>query len=165
MTTFCILDANGNVITTFANSQQPTNQAGYTEIPVDGGQVGQVWNGSAFVAGTPSAQSVFNAALAAGIAVTSTGTSALNATYSVTQEAQDNAAAVAASIGSGQGLPGGGTTFEYLDSANVPHAFTAAQFLTLADAIRNYVYQLDIQLATAQNGGTPSWPTATINIP
>ncbi|MFM0141723.1 hypothetical protein [Paraburkholderia sp. RL18-085-BIA-A] len=59
MPTYCILGSNGSVLTTFQNSQLSTNQNGYTEIPVDGGQVGQVWNGTAFVAGpTPVPQTV-----------------------------------------------------------------------------------------------------------
>jgi hypothetical protein len=59
MTTYCILGTGGAVVTTFANSQLPTTQTGYTEIAVDGGQVGQVWNGTAFVAGpTPVPQTV-----------------------------------------------------------------------------------------------------------
>ncbi len=59
MTTYCILGAGGLVATVFANSQLPTTQTGYTEIAVDDGQVGQVWNGTAFVAGpTPIPQSV-----------------------------------------------------------------------------------------------------------
>lgn len=64
MTTYCILGANGAVLTTFANSQLPTTQSGYTEIAVNGGQVGQVWNGTAFVAGpTPIPQTVTPAQL------------------------------------------------------------------------------------------------------
>lgn len=64
MTTYCILGSGGVVETTFACSQAPTAQSGYTEIPVDGGQVGQVWNGTAFVAGpTPVPQTVTPAQL------------------------------------------------------------------------------------------------------
>lgn len=51
MTTYCILDVSNNVVTTFANSQLPTTQTGYVEIPIDGGQPGQKWDGSSFVAG------------------------------------------------------------------------------------------------------------------
>jgi hypothetical protein len=59
MTTYCILSTDGLVEATFAVSQLPTTQTGYTEIAVDGGQVGQVWNGTAFVAGpTPVPQTV-----------------------------------------------------------------------------------------------------------
>jgi len=59
MTTYCILGTGGAVLATFACSQLPTTQVGYTEIAVDGGQVGQIWNGTAFVAGpTPVPQSV-----------------------------------------------------------------------------------------------------------
>jgi hypothetical protein len=64
MTTYCILGTGGAVVTTFANSQLPTTQTGYTEIAVDGGQVGQVWNGTAFIAGpTPVPQTVSPAQL------------------------------------------------------------------------------------------------------
>lgn len=50
------------VETTFANSQLPTTQTGYTEIPVDGGQVGQIWNGTAFVAGPTPVPQIVSAA-------------------------------------------------------------------------------------------------------
>ena len=106
-----------------------------------------------------------SAALGAGITITSTGTPALNGLYSCDQQAQDNASAIAASIGSGQGLPGGGTDFAYLDSTSTPHTFTQAQFLTLADAIRNYVYSLDITAAQSAAGQTVTWPTASATIP
>lgn len=67
MSTYCIIDSNGNVLTVFANSQKPTNQNGYAEISVFGGQVGQQWNGIAFVSGNipvPQSVSVFQAKLA-----------------------------------------------------------------------------------------------------
>jgi len=62
MTTYCILGSGGLVETVFANSQLPTSQAGYTEAPVDGGQVGQVWNGMAFVPGPAQVPQVVSAA-------------------------------------------------------------------------------------------------------
>lgn len=62
MTTYCILGAGGLVETTFANSQLPTAQTGYTEIAVDGGQVGQIWNGTAFVAGPTPVPQIVSAA-------------------------------------------------------------------------------------------------------
>jgi|SRR5208282_3910233 len=59
MTTYCILDGNNNVLTTFANSQAPTTMQGYSELPVTGGEVGNQWNGVGFVAGpAPVPQSV-----------------------------------------------------------------------------------------------------------
>ncbi len=62
MTTYCVLGTGGIVETTFANSQLPTTQTGYTEIAVDGGQVGQVWDGTAFVAGPTPVPQLVNAA-------------------------------------------------------------------------------------------------------
>lgn len=68
MTTYCILGSGGTVETTFANSQLPTSQAGYSEIPVDGGQVGQIWSGTAFLAGpTPVPQTVSAAQIMAAL--------------------------------------------------------------------------------------------------
>ncbi len=43
MTTYCILDSDNVIVTTFACSQLPTTQVGYTELPVDGGNVGDSW--------------------------------------------------------------------------------------------------------------------------
>jgi hypothetical protein len=63
MTTYCILGSAGLVATTFANSQLPTTQPGYIEIPVDGGQVGQIWNGTAFVVDTVATQAQLEAAI------------------------------------------------------------------------------------------------------
>jgi hypothetical protein len=65
MATYCILGIGGVVEATFANSQLPTTQARYTEIQVDGGQVGQVWNGTAFVDNLAMAQAAQIAALTA----------------------------------------------------------------------------------------------------
>jgi len=63
MTTYCILGAGGLVQTTFANSQLPTTQTGYTEIPVDGGQVGQIWNGTTFAVNAAAVQAQLEAAI------------------------------------------------------------------------------------------------------
>jgi hypothetical protein len=62
MTTYCILNSGNALVTVFANSQLPTTQIGYTEIAVSGGQVGQLWNGTAFVAGPTPVPQVVSAA-------------------------------------------------------------------------------------------------------
>lgn len=55
MATFCILDSGGNVMTVFGCRQQSPTPPGYVEISVDGGQIGQVWNGERFVTSTAPA--------------------------------------------------------------------------------------------------------------
>lgn len=112
----------------------------------------------------PSAAQViqqnYASAIAAGLTTTSAATPALNATYSVDTTAQANITAIVTGIAAGLGLPGGGTTFEYFDITGAPHNFTAAQFASLAAAIRNYVYALDLYAA-----GQGSLPSANASIP
>lgn len=111
----------------------------------------------------PSAAEViqqnYASAIAAGLAVTSASTPALNATYGVNATAQANVTAIVTGIAVGLGLPGGGTSFVYLDATGAPHTITQAQFTSLAAAIRGYVYGLD--LYAAGQGALPT-PSATI---
>ena len=111
-----------------------------------------------------TAQSNFQSLIAAGIILTSTGTPALNATYSTTDTAQKNISGVVTGIATGLGLPGGGTTFQYLDASNVPHSFDASHFTAFAAALRNFVYNCEITLATIQNGGTATFPSNLVTI-
>jgi hypothetical protein len=99
---------------------------------------------AAYVAPTLSPQQVSAAALHAGIAIKSTSTPSLNGTYAVTPAAQSDIAATITGIAAGEGLPGGGPTFIFLDASGAPHTFTQAQFVSLAAAIRNYVYALNL---------------------
>lgn len=110
------------------------------------------------------AQSTFQALIANGIILTSTGTPALNGTYSTTDTAQKNVSSVVTGIAAGLGLPGGGTTFQYLDAANIPHAFDTSHFTAFAAALRNFVYNCEITLATIQNGGTATFPSNLVTI-
>jgi len=108
---------------------------------------------------TPTPQSICDAALAAGLAITSTATPALNAIYGVNAAAQANITAIVTGIAASLGLPGGGSTFVYLDASSAPHTFTQAQFVSFASAVRGYVYALD--LYAAGQGALPT-PSATI---
>ncbi len=53
-------------------------------------------------------------------------------------QAQHNVSAIAAGIGAGQGLPGGGATFTYWDRANVGHNFDSAAFLAFGAGLRDW---------------------------
>jgi hypothetical protein len=119
----------------------------------------------AYLTPTPSPQQIFAGLMAAGVTVTSSSDPSLNAVYSVTTAAQNNTTAIAASIAAGQGLPHGATSIQWLDADGVSHSFTAAQFLALADAIRNYVYDLSIAEAALSAGRQTAWPASTIAIP
>jgi hypothetical protein len=101
---------------------------------------------------------------AAGIAITSTGTPALNATYALDQTTLDQIGAVARDVAGGLGLPGGGASFSYPDIAGVPRSFTAANVQALYRAMRDLVFALDTQAAIANAGGVPAWPAQTATI-
>jgi hypothetical protein len=85
----------------------------------------------------------YTIAIGAGVQIVSTGTPALNGTYAIDTPAQQNLSAVAAGIASRNRVPGGGTTFNYYDTAGNPHAFNATNFLNFASAVEDYVYALD----------------------
>ena len=111
------------------------------------------------------AQQQYNAAIVAGLTITSTGSSSLNGTYSITPQAQSNISGIVTSIAAGQGLPHGALTIQWLDAAGAPHAFTALQITAFGVAIRDYLYDLQITHATLAAGGSASWPAATVTIP
>jgi hypothetical protein len=102
----------------------------------------------------------FANALAAGLAVASTATPALNGSYAVDAGAQAAIAAVVTGVAAGEGLPGGGSTFVFMDASGAPHSFNQAQFVSLAAAIRNYLYALDLYAA-----GQGALPAASVTIP
>jgi len=118
-----------------------------------------------FLSPAPTPAQAYDAAIAAGLVVTSTATSALNGTYSVTPTAQRNFASIAASIGSGQGLPHGAATISWRDVQGAPHVFTAAQILSLADAVRDYVYDLQQTQTAIEAATVATWPAANVTIP
>lgn len=98
------------------------------------------------------------AALFAGLAITSTGTSALDATYAVDPAAQLNITAIYSGIGAGGGLPGGGSTITYPDITGTMHTFTSVNFVRFATAVRDYVYAL-LVIITNDAGELPAAST------
>src|SRR6266403_120332 len=80
---------------------------------------------------------------------------ALNGVYRVDVMSQQRITAVYVGIKGGDGLPGNGATFSYLDMTGVPHSFTADQFVAFAKAVRDYVYALTM----AAMQPSPVWPS------
>jgi len=113
----------------------------------------------AAAAAQANAQAAVAQALAAGLAIVSASTPALDATYAADAAAQAAITSVITGVAAGAGLPGGGSTFLFMDAAGAPHAVTQAQFLALATSIRNYVYALDLYAA---GQGAPPAASATI---
>lgn len=101
---------------------------------------------------------------ASGVAVTSTGTSAINATYAITPAAFQKLALITSLIGNAKGLPGGAGTFVYPDITNTNHTFTPTLILNLATALQTYVYAWEVALTTKVGGGAASFPTVPLVI-
>jgi hypothetical protein len=107
---------------------------------------------------------VLAAKLAAGLTLVSTASPQINGTYSISDTAQTKMAAVYGGIKGGDGLPGGGASFLFLDINGVPRQFTADQFVALAKAARDYIYRLSITAAQLAAGQKATWPSATVAI-
>jgi hypothetical protein len=112
-----------------------------------------------------AAQASYNSAIAAGLAVTSTATPALSATYGIDAGAQFNITAETVSILTNGTFTNGQSTRNWADVSGAFHTFTVAQFKTFATAIAGYVDELAVALATAQaSGGGWTAPSASATI-
>jgi hypothetical protein len=103
--------------------------------------------------------------LSAGVIVTSTGTPALNGTYAIDPVSTANISAIAAGIAAGKPLPGGGGTFNYPDTSNAMHAFSAANFLNFGSAVETFFYNFTQGLYGLLTGvGGASLPSNALTI-
>lgn len=124
-------------------------------------QLGMMWDGAEFVFPTPpepTPDELLANRLGAGITITSTGTSSLDATYSIGSDVQVQITGVLALIAVGQGLPNDAPTIPWPDLAGAPHLFTAVAFQDFAAAISNYVFALRTTWAVLKQGGSMPWP-------
>lgn len=101
------------------------------------------------------------ALLATGLAITSTATAALDATYPANMTAQAQINAEVTSILLNGTFADGTSTIEWLDVTGAAHAFTVAQFKTLATAIGAFVSGC----IKCMNGQATTPPSATATIP
>ena len=102
------------------------------------------------------------ALIAGGIAITSTGTPALNGTYATNAAAQANMLGVVSYINANGKFPGSSGTVTWYDMAGQPHVFsTVAEFMALYTAGLDFV--MDCQLVA--DAGTGTLPVASATIP
>ncbi|HZT90244.1 MAG TPA: hypothetical protein VFA12_20055 [Stellaceae bacterium] len=102
---------------------------------------------------------------AAGCRISSTATPSLDAAYAIDDASIGKITAIAAGIGNGKGLPGGGSTFNLYDASGAAHAIGNADFLNLAAALETYVYDLIQAQASMLGGHGGTWPTQPVTIP
>lgn len=101
------------------------------------------------------------AALLAGVQVTSTSTPALNGTYNIDVSAQAKIAATSAYILRNGSFYKGQTTLPWVDAAGAPHVFPSTTiFQDFATAVGDYVYELDMIVTS----GTGTLPSSSITI-
>ena len=101
------------------------------------------------------------ALLAAGLTITSKATGALDAAYPATATAQAQINAEVTSILLNGTFADGTSTIGWLDVTGAPHAFTIAQFKTLATAIGAFVSGC----VKCINGQVTTLPSASTTIP
>jgi hypothetical protein len=136
---------SASVVTWYAGPQAITSdKPGYVEIADDDARY-LAWR--AAQQATVSGQAL----IAAGISIVSTGTPALNGTYAINPAAKTDIDGIYSSIKNGDGLPGGGASFNYFDIAGAPHSFEAVSFPNFAKAVRDYIYAIS-------QGQTPAMP-------
>lgn len=106
------------------------------------------YNAAAFAAIQATIDQVI--AASAGMTVSVGGVSA---TYAITPAAMTNVAGIYSGIKNANHLPGGGSSFNYLDLVGAAHSFTMAQFASFAQELEDYAYALS-------QGQVPSAPAA-----
>lgn len=119
-------------------------------------EVGWTLSGSTFTApASPPALSLAQqavVALSAGLAVTSTGTPAINGTYALDLESRSDIMAEIVSLLKNSTFTNGTTTLPFTDISGALHDFQVTVFEALATEIGNYVGALKAIIAS--NSGT-----------
>lgn len=115
--------------------------------------------------GAQSYLSQYRAQIAKGVALTSTGTPALNATYPLTDEIIGNIQGLyfrAKTIGTNFG-PDGVSSVNLYDMAGQGHAFNSTQIINYGDGVAAYLATLAPQVVGPPgNQGWPASPAITI---
>ena len=125
---------------------------------------GGVWTFGA-VANKQAATSNLAAKLGAGIALTSIGNAALNATYALDSTSQTQISVIGFWANQFGAFPGGSATQAYPDISGVPHTFTVTQYINFLKAVGGLVAALNTQAQTEAAGGAPTWPSLSATIP
>lgn len=148
------LDGNGNVTGLFANPQPELT--GYAELADNDPRLAAFLNPA-------SAQLAVK--LASGIAITSTGTPAINGTYALDAGTQADMANIAATCAFTGGFPGGGASFAYPDITGAPKTFpSVAALKAFYIAYSTLVLQMQQTEATLTAGGQAAWPSQSVAI-
>lgn len=106
------------------------------------------------------------AKLAAGLAITSTGTPALDGTYGIEPTTQSQVQAVALYCNTNSRFPASLSALPWQDLSGAQHDFpSCSEFIAFATAEADYVTKVNLQAQAEAAGQTPSWPAASAAIP
>lgn len=112
-----------------------------------------------------AAATTCQATVAGGLAIASTGTPSLNATYATDGAAQLNITAENVSILVNGTFTNGQVTKAWLDMNGGAHTFSTSQFKTFATAVGSFVDQAISAIATLSQGQNATCPAASMTIP
>lgn len=112
----------------------------------------------------PTPDTTLALVLATGIAVTSTGTPSLSASYALDAISQAQLFQIGTFAKAFGFFPSGASTQAYPDGAGIPHTFTTTQFVNLLLVCAAYVSAAQTTAAILDAGGSTSWPTASATI-
>jgi hypothetical protein len=130
-------------------------------------QPGWLYDGTTFTPPPPivlTPDQELAARIAQGIVITSTATSALNATYALDKDTMDQIGPVARDSCTRLGLPGKVSTFDYPDITGKLHAFTATDLQNLYMEQRDMLLILNTQAGIMAHGLVPAWPAQSATI-
>jgi hypothetical protein len=140
---------------------QETAPKGATVVPVNPTSgLGSLWDGKAWVYPVPLS-ALIEQKLLAGLQITSTGTPALSARYSLDELTLAQIGSVARDAAAGLGLPEESASFTYPDLAGAPHDFSASAIQALYKAMRDFVSRV----SRAQDVTTLSQISDKVTIP
>lgn len=103
-------------------------------------------------------------ALAAGLAIVSTGTPSLSGTYAIDGDTTANLQGLILGYQVRGSFPKGASTYAYHDLAGEPHTMTRDQLVAVAAAIEDHVSDLYAAAAAEEAGDTADWPTQPVTI-
>jgi len=142
-------------------SVTPAPALGWTATQTNG-----AWAFTAPVPPTPTAAQIAQAAFAAGVQITSTGTPGLNGTYSLSDSSLSWITSEQVYIATTGKFTNGQTTRSWLDASGTPHTFpTTAEFTAFAEAVAQYEDALLAAQAVVQAGGAWVAPAQPAPLP
>jgi hypothetical protein len=106
----------------------------------------------------------FQAALAGGITITWSVSTALNDTYPIDTATQVRMLAERVSVAVNATFTNGTTSLTWFGITGTSHTMTVAQAGIFVKVIWTYITALFVARATAAAGGVPSWPTAAVAV-